>query len=1296
LDRWEEYHQGSLNMGGRSTASLLLERLEQVVLASKRSVARVRSITISLVAACARYFHKQWATVLLDICSAAIIAVISLRSYIFGSGFYEYADQTWPVSAGVNPPGVFSWSSVDRNGNPIPFEFSRDFLNWPYVVISSLSSNPIFVEKAFIASSFVIFLFLALRFSRQVLRLIGSIDSRLKFGFWTQSGVSTASVLILFTSPFLMFHDVDGGTLADSYIVLIIGEVLILGYRESVPWRLTLCLALLGSVTILLDPDYYLMVLIAILAVLVARCFAGTSVLTLVRVGSLSTFLTFPALLYMLLSLDPMVIANTGAASSFTRPFSLAEAASNARNLSPLTALTETGYFWNTLTFAPPNVYSAGTVGQLPTWGIPSSELLPGGAITSIWQGSLLALPLLLVCALMFRRTRLLAASAWVAGVSGLALALYPFIPGLGGAVAASASIPLAGSLLGTTIVFPDHFLMLYAGASAVLVPVALANLAIVSVSRPTIRSWAKRIRLRGLRLRVQMKIPIMGVKQRFPELARGSHRERIRRTPNVSSSVLPIVFVAIIVFAGWQTFSGTYFPSRAYPAYVGGNGVPDSAPFEPVTPAPEVSKTYSLLLHQPGAFNVFWPGAGANATQLGDGISFFDSSSAPKPLSTLPALPYLVSNNLTADVQPYLNLTKTRYIVVQNTSPVLLDAEFGSSSYQSVCSFFDRAPGMISLSTDATLSLYEDPGSLSMSYVTNLTLQDRSGELEYAVLGSLLASLGKPASFTATDSALYGVSYDEPGSGVTLFSPSALSLLQPIGRAEVGLPNATPVQTNPDNDSWNLSSQLVVPEDVSEPPGNLNLSGWSNVNSGPGPLQVDSRNGIINLTTNATADWYLNPGPALNNGPGGIRVTSPNGNWLGVRMAFQFRSMDSARPLISVYYVALGANSTDPTEFGTTYYASSEWQSADFEAELPPMTEYFTVRIASNFNDSSLSLRYVNFTWNQPSVSTQWVQPKTAIEYANTTFVVGQGGPVNFAYAGQTVSLSSSNQTDAFFNPGPQLTTGVGGIDISNHLNAQVNVGVTFQYRTAENFSGSPSVYDVETNVRGEGLPEKNYPLPSSSSWSSEVLEFTLPPQSAHFTIRFQVVNFVGSIEFSNVRVTWSAADRAPLAPFGTEWNPATSNFTLGSQGRITFVAIDGVVEGPTTELHRSLLGGYRWIEFQGQESVRLLSGSSIVALVEVPESFENIPLAWQTAVYTGQYYPGLEVYAGSTQEYGIESLDGGALFLNVTQSSFRVAYAPQQALELGYALVLGLIMGMSVATIGQTPGIGLKRRRR
>ncbi|MEM3829911.1 MAG: hypothetical protein QXP36_11980, partial [Conexivisphaerales archaeon] len=50
-------------------------------------------------------FRVSFKSLSIKIVISAVMVIISLRSFIFGYGFYDYADQFWSPS--LNHPGIF-------------------------------------------------------------------------------------------------------------------------------------------------------------------------------------------------------------------------------------------------------------------------------------------------------------------------------------------------------------------------------------------------------------------------------------------------------------------------------------------------------------------------------------------------------------------------------------------------------------------------------------------------------------------------------------------------------------------------------------------------------------------------------------------------------------------------------------------------------------------------------------------------------------------------------------------------------------------------------------------------------------------------------------------------------------------------------------------------------------------------------------------------------------------------------------------------------------------------------------
>ena len=69
---------------------------------------------------------------LIEISSLAIILFVSIRTFLLGNGFYEYADQYWSINPGINSFAAFN----PDNG----FIFTRTIISWPVFFFEKLPS----------------------------------------------------------------------------------------------------------------------------------------------------------------------------------------------------------------------------------------------------------------------------------------------------------------------------------------------------------------------------------------------------------------------------------------------------------------------------------------------------------------------------------------------------------------------------------------------------------------------------------------------------------------------------------------------------------------------------------------------------------------------------------------------------------------------------------------------------------------------------------------------------------------------------------------------------------------------------------------------------------------------------------------------------------------------------------------------------------------------------------------------------------------------------------------------------
>ena len=97
-----------------------------------------------------------------------IILLLSLRVYIFGNGFYDYADQFWNPALNRLSPFSFTYGGSYVS----TLSMGKEMITWLGTLLMGLSTSPVAQDKIFTVYTFVIFLAAAWVLSELLYRLL--------------------------------------------------------------------------------------------------------------------------------------------------------------------------------------------------------------------------------------------------------------------------------------------------------------------------------------------------------------------------------------------------------------------------------------------------------------------------------------------------------------------------------------------------------------------------------------------------------------------------------------------------------------------------------------------------------------------------------------------------------------------------------------------------------------------------------------------------------------------------------------------------------------------------------------------------------------------------------------------------------------------------------------------------------------------------------------------------------------------------------------------------------------------
>ena len=1229
---------------------------------SKTAFVRLRGI--------GRCFRLHGWSILVAITLSLSLTFISLRDFLLGSGYYEYADQHWPPLGSIYPTGYFSPSPLTSNGFLYPLQFSRDFITFPIGLFHVISLNSLAQEKLFFIYSFVLFLLLAYVFAALIVHYALK-TLRTKLSVWKTELARVLIVLSLFTNLYFIYMTVDGGTVTGCLIGIFIGISALLLLAEDDFLTALACSVVLSSLGFLLDPSNAFTVLVTLGLAVFLR--------SIVRKEGLPAFFTHlgqlllasvPTALFLVYFFYPTLGHGFAVALDYpVRPFSLSGIQEFASYTTLPNVLRLTGYAWTTVTFTPPSIlWYSGSYSQLPGLQSPTTILIAPGSLTQVWLLALFA-PFVLACvSLMIRRLRPLTAPFGVILLVCVLLTQWPWIPPAAALVSWVAALPLIGPLVGEALYFP--YLFMLGESIAILV---LSGCLIVSLITDELRV-ADRI--------VPRCRPYRGPREGQGTVGIGGSRHPYGRPRSIRGRaryVAVAVVAILLVLPGWQALDGSYFPSRAWSPYVTGNGVPNAGPFEPLNAPPGVDALLSYFYHLSGAFNIYWPTWGANATDFGRGAFFFDSEDSPKPLSALPALPYLVAKGLTGALAAYLQSQNVAYVVVQNVSTLALQQEYGLSSYGSLLGFLRSIPGLSpepSLS-NANLTVLQVSQPWGSTYSSNELLAYAGGSSDYAPVYAIDRDLnqtpavvdGAPASTTLAVNNLSG--------GESILSPGGIYNL--TGTGSVGSqPLNLPLSDYPTTPAGKYSNFTKLTEEINRtfdqrPAAIISIGNWSLVDWGPSNVSVTVRSGSLIWTALGQTTVTLTYGSLLTSGPGGVRILTPGFGSIATSLNFSYSTSSNFGGSLSSYVRDETTNSSiAQVPLSSLLTDAQEETSVSFGAPTLPWTTFVQSCFQASFSSGSIAVNMVNYSWNEPRLSAavhvdyneDSLGPWTLTNWSSPV-------PMFYTYEGGTLDVNSPSGAGTFsLNYGPSLTSGYGGA--SNPRPGSQSVIMTMQasYRTSPNFSAQVfnlASFDQVSSSPTAGAIGSNGPaLPPSAPLRTVRYSTTLPASTRNFTIRLQAIGFRGSFELANVTFTWAFLPVQNSTPYGVAL-PIPANETISWPLR--FGSSFAEISGPPP-LQGSLVGTtqrnatFRWYRFPGP-FIALTSEDQLGAVALFVKNPSPTPIA---TVYTGPTSVDLVLVAGGTRYLPYGTMDGDALFLYNGTESFSIEHSAVIYIELYY----------------------------
>lgn len=704
------------------------------------------------------------------------IILISLRAYIFGNGFFNYADWVWIPSSSplivhaVSPSLLVDGSYVNVN------TFTTIFVDAPGLILSKISDNPVVSEKIFVI--YILFLLLIVSFllAELVIR-IAEKYMLLCLGLFKRELIKTIIVLAIYSNQAIMYSNADGGAWTDSLIILFIAISFLLIISNGRRMFTVLFSAGLMSLSLFLDPDYYLAFVLAVfIAFIFSNVYKLKQRLTLPFV---TIMLSFPALFYDIYGW--IITASTYAPYPSARNISYYSVSGVHLNI--VTSLTLIGYGWSTFSISSPAIlFNLKDISHSYFYG--NIVLLPLAPLTYFWTFCLILISVLPFVSLAYKEIRGIAIPLVVLLVANLVVSLWFRIPGLNTLMLNMARIPLIGPSIGTTLSVPEHYLLPEGIAETLLIsflmirqlPNSKADYSRLK-SHPfpivifTILSawfflyaWIVIFDLPSVVVihiilyfifsnLVLLLILATTFKLRKTEVRIDYKPSKGRMIRNGLKKVIVILIVFSIIFVGWQAYNGSFFPQRNW----GSQSNPHIITIGGYSPAnlPDyIVETYSAITSSTSYNSVLL------APNYPEPPVFPYQESLVLEYDW-PYINYLIDNGYESFLPYFMKSANIKYLLTYEVPPYQLE-------------LLNSSPSLSRINLGAAGYLYSVNSTYGTTYKANMVLNYSDASLSYLLAYKPLNEIGIKPIITSSGPNSLGI--NSVNHTVNIMSPSYLA----------------------------------------------------------------------------------------------------------------------------------------------------------------------------------------------------------------------------------------------------------------------------------------------------------------------------------------------------------------------------------------------------------------------------------------------------------------------------------------------------------------------------------------
>ena len=987
-------------------------------------------------------------TLIIESFVSAAVILVSLHTYIFGNGFYDYADQFG--NPALNRLPIFSFT---YGGSYVgPLSMGAQMTTWPGILLMGLSTSPAAQDKILIVYTFVIFLIAAWVLSELLYRLLDDF-LHLNFNLISKELLKAFLVVAIYCNIAIMNLNVDGGTYADGFIILLIAITIVYSLIAKSKIRALAVTTSLLSLSVMINPDYYFgFIVVIFFSFLVNYRF---KIWERFALPISSVALSLSAVFYFI---EGTIITATGVGNPLmVRPILNASAYSY---YNPFAFILLVAHLWSTYAISAPSVllFINRNV-TVPFFG--DIVLLPRSFITDIWVLTLALYPLLSFISLAFKGTRKVAVPFVFAWLTAFVLSQWWRIPYLNDLFYRVSNIPLVGPAFGTAVSLPGHYMNIMAISEVVLILILIANVwsgrhdvygfikkggyifvAAIAVTF-IVASWYT---LFGRSLSFSFSIPsvlhisiydifavIVGITAivYFANIIKKRRKTfsllttRARRRQGALKVTVTLVIVFVILFSGWQAFDGSFFPPRSY------NGSSDGiltsrnlaySPFSPQYIPDYVVNTYNAL-SSVGSFQTAFIGNVPN-----NHFGYEDGNL------------YGILNGYYSSVIPaFLRTENIKYIITYQNSPEVTDALNES--------------GMV----------HRFLGPSSYLYVVNNTLGPRYG-------ASLLLNYSG-----GNESYIFAYKYLESMKITPVISDVVGNTLgfNTVNNSTDILPSSYFIGALSPEYHLNSTSLLSVP-------GNITLSPESNT-----PVRNDwfiyDNSSSTNVTvSDETLQWNVKKGVGLSVNCGNVTAPGyyamiPIQNAMkflaSAKITFQYRTSSNFTGNLSAdfAYIYYSSGKTYASNTSAVSFSSSQdWVNASYSSALPQFTGWFSPSVSVSGTSGVVYLRDINVSWGSYRTSFASSPYASKLFLGNTSInIPGTGKFYLRIYGNGTFSNQEMKAKNGIWvSPSPGMTNVTGNLT----LGGAVYVNASSIQSLMGNYTVSDIPYSKESRLVEDG----------------------------------------------------------------------------------------------------------------------------------------------------------------------------------------------------------------------------------